>query len=80
MKREPLDSADLDALQELERSPAYALVVERIEIELERAGQACEREVLDVHVRRAQGAAAALRTVLRIPAILKDEIKNSLTE
>jgi hypothetical protein len=73
------DSADLDAILELERSPGYALVVKRLNGELERRRMHLESDPGDGFL-RAQGQVGGLRTALAIPDILKAEIKASLKE
>lgn len=74
------DSADLDALLELERHPGYALVVERLKEELERQRVECEQPSSTWSTHVAQGQVRALRVALAVPEILKGEIKASLTE
>lgn len=76
---EPWNSADLDAMLELESSRGYALLVERINAEMERNRLYLEADPGDGFL-RAQGQVKALRTVLAIPGILKAEIKASLKE
>jgi hypothetical protein len=70
-----IDSADLDALADLEQHPGYKLVRERIAAEL-------ERKRLDLELPAAggfeRGQVKALRTVLGIPAILRQELKAAL--
>lgn len=76
---EPYDSADLDAILELERSRGYALLVERINDELERQRLECERPTTSWKtVDHAQGQCRALRTVLAMTGTLKGEIKAAL--
>jgi hypothetical protein len=72
MPAEPLDSADYDAILELERSPGYALVVERFRQELERKRTELELVSSGSFER---GQIAAIRMVLTIPSILKGEAK-----
>ena len=62
---EPLDSADLDAISELERSPGYFLVAERIRGELQRRRDElehsdCEWQAMNM----VRGQIKALREVL----------------
>lgn len=73
---EAVDSADLDAVLELQRSPGYALVVQRLGETLERKRLELERDGEDVQLLR--GEISALRVALAIPDILKDEIKAQL--
>jgi hypothetical protein len=78
MQSEPLDSGDLDALIDLERSRGYALVRERILAELERYRTGLEADSDIGWTSRLRGKIEALRTVLEIPEILKAEIKGAL--
>lgn len=78
MPSESYDSADLDALLELERSPGYALVTLRIldylndqRTELEKPAETNQTDLI-------RGKIAALRVVLGIQEILKAEIKLNL--
>jgi hypothetical protein len=73
------DSADLDAILELERSPGYALVSQRMSEELDRRRSHLETDPGDGFL-RAQGQVSGLRTALAIPGILKAEIKAALKE
>lgn len=73
---ESLDSADLDAILELERSPGYALVVKRITTEIERKRTDLENGGNAI---RLCGEIAALRVVLSIPGSLKHEARAQLT-
>jgi len=75
---EPYDSADLDAILELERSPGYALLVERVHFCLELQRTECEQPSSTWTTHYAQGQCKALRTVLDLAGILKAEIKASL--
>lgn len=61
---------------EMIASPSFAKLRARIEGELARASQACEREDKRRALYRAQGAAAALRTVLGLPKVLHAELRN----
>jgi len=74
------DSGDLDAILELEGSPGYRLVVERINAELDRQRAEIERPSDWGVTNMFRGQVKALRTVLAIPGILKGEIKASLKE
>lgn len=73
---EKLDSADLDAILELERSPGYALIAQRLTEVLERKRLDLERPGQDVQLLR--GEISALRVALAVPGILKDEIRAAL--
>jgi hypothetical protein len=72
------DSADLDALLELQHSPGYKLLLIRIDEELERLRD--ELETASGSAEGLRGQCKALRTVLAMVEILKAEVKNSLTE
>jgi len=78
MQPEPLDSADLDALRELEQSPGYILVMERIFETIKKKRDDLER--IDSRGDLLRGELSGLRLALNIPAILKEEIKNSVKE
>ena len=71
------DSAELDAIKELKASPGYALVVERINEELERKRSAFETlpPSMPDSFRHTKGYVQALRMVLTIPEILANELK-----
>ena len=72
--REPLDSADHDAILELERSPGYALFQERVNAELQRRCAELELTATIDSTQFCRGTIYALRTVMQIPTILKGEI------
>lgn len=78
MKPEPPDSAEIDALKELQRSPGYELVMERIEEEMERRRDQLEDLCTQQLTDYTRGYLKALRTVLGIPQILIDEISKEL--
>jgi hypothetical protein len=71
VRDEPVNSEKRDAILELERSKGWGLVQERIAEELERQRKALEDP--DCEIRPAQGSIKALRMVLSIPGILKEE-------
>jgi len=72
---EPLDSGDHDAILDMERSPGYALFVERINAELQRRQAELELTATIDSTQFCRGTIYALRTVMQIPTILKGEIK-----
>jgi hypothetical protein len=74
-RTEPYDSADLDAIEELERSLGWALVVERIQMQIERERTDLEK---DGDPAKLRGSIAGRRNVLTIPGILRDEIEREL--
>ena len=78
MTPEPPDSADLDALQELQQAPGYVLTMERIFQTIETKRDDLERFGAQTDFLR--GQLSGLRLALAIPAILRDEIKNSIKE
>jgi hypothetical protein len=72
------DSADLDAILELQRSPGFALFAARVNATLEVERLECEKPSDTWMTHFAQGQVRALRTVLDIPGILRAEIKATL--
>jgi hypothetical protein len=74
MKNEPPDSAEIDSLKELQRSPGYSLLVGRINAEMERKRDQLEDLCTQQLTDYTRGYLKALRTVLGIPQILIDEI------
>lgn len=71
------DSAELDALSELERHPGYVQVRTRIEEVIELRRDALEKDEV---VRFDQGYIAGLRMVLGLPEILRGEIVESIKD
>jgi hypothetical protein len=61
------DAIDAERFREMTRSPLFALFWDRVGAELRRALDACERANDVRELRRAQGAAAALRTIDGLP-------------
>jgi hypothetical protein len=72
---EPLDSADRDAILEVEKSPGFALIQLRIHEEITRRSAELELPADIESTQYIRGALYALRTVLQIPKILKAEIQ-----
>jgi hypothetical protein len=77
---EPYDSAELDALIELERSPGYALIRARYEFMLERKRQELEKPHDEAKTAQIRGEIAMLRDVFWIIENLKQEILAQLKE
>ncbi len=72
----PVTRTDLrERFREMVQSEPFRLVMERVEAELRRAVDLCARADEERELRRAQGAAAALRMVLGIPERLLAEMK-----
>jgi len=69
------DSAELDAIKELRRSPGYQLVETRIKEELHRKRLLLEMQGPELPFAKTQGYIEALKTVLAIPEILENELK-----
>jgi hypothetical protein len=71
---ESANSEKRDAILELERSKGWGLVMQRIDEELERQRKALEAQNTDVwQTEGLRGSIKALRMVLSIPGILKEE-------
>jgi hypothetical protein len=66
------DESDLDALLQ---NPAWLQIRLRVTLMLERERDRCERGNAEAEIRTAQGAVAALRTVLKLPEIIRGELK-----
>jgi hypothetical protein len=79
LSTEPADSADLDAIRDLERSPGYALFSMRVVSEIRRKQDELEQPGDIASTQYIRGMIYALRTVLNMPAILKGEMKNAAT-
>jgi hypothetical protein len=62
--------------EEMVRSDEFSAFLTRVMAEMERARLVCERAEEDTDLRRAQGAVAALRTVLGLPLMLLEELKS----
>ena len=70
-----MDAIDREAYQAMlarQRTP-FQTLQRRIADELERAKELCHREDSKLALRRAQGAVAALRSVLALPARIAKE-------
>lgn len=66
---------EANKFEEMMKSAPFAMVVKRIESELERERKSCEGADGEVEIRRAQGAVAALRVVLKLPANILAELR-----
>lgn len=77
---EPLDSSDLDALEDLKRSRGYELLRERIDSELEARRRAIETDLQPEQTWAMRGYIRALRVVLSLPEILQHEISKAIEE
>lgn len=78
LPREPHDSSDLDALEDLKRSKGYELVEERIFDELERKQLELEGDLGIESTWLIRGYIKALRMVLTIPDIRASEIATEI--
>lgn len=78
MPDEKPDSAELDAIIELQKHPGWALVAARIAEEIERQRSALECEMVEQQAAVIRGRLNGYRTMLQIPAILREEIQRSL--
>lgn len=77
---EPLDSSDLDALEDLKRSRGYELVWERILGELAARCRELETDLSQERTAALRGYIRALRVVLALPEILHEEIAKTLKD
>jgi len=73
--QEKPDSAELDAIIELQKHPGWALVCQRVSEEIERLRDQLENQPNLVDTR---GQIKGLRLALTIPGIRRDEIERSL--
>ena len=69
------DSPAYDEQRKLIESPAFRRIWSRIEADHTRAVTGCTREDGEIQLRRAQGAAAALATVLALPEQILAEMR-----
>lgn len=72
--------ADLDALSDLVIAPGYRLLMNRVAAELERRRGMLETTQDEAHTAECRGQIHALRTVLAIPVILRDEIQTQMED
>jgi hypothetical protein len=71
------DHLDAERFRDMVLSPPFQILRRRIEAELERQRTECERQEDESPLRQAQGAVAALRTVLALPTIILGEIERA---
>lgn len=69
------DAIDEQHFREMTETEAFGIFLARVQAELARAVAACERAVSMPEVRKAQGAAMALRAVLGLPAAILAKLK-----
>lgn len=72
------DSAEMDALREMLRSPAWGLMIGRIHAEIDRRHWELEKPLDIEKTSTLRGLIAGLRIALNVPIILIDEIKAGL--
>lgn len=77
---EEYTGSDLDAIEQLGEQPGYHLFVVRVERELERRRLELERTADAIATAECRGKIAALRTVLALRVILRDEIRAAMKE
>lgn len=70
-----LDHMDAEDMTRMLESRCFRAIWVRIEADLRRRVETCTSSDNELEIRRAQGAAAALRMVLDVPGQLLDEIK-----
>lgn len=70
-----LDALDAEAFERMIDSEPFGLLKERITTELARAQADCESLAEERDLRRAQGAARALRAVLGLPDVILNSMK-----
>jgi len=70
-----LDHLDAERFREMIASPPFAIFRERIEKERDRQIDGCATADITKELRKHQGAAAALRVVLALPAQILKEIE-----
>ncbi len=69
------DALDQERFEDMLQSPPFQIFLGRVRATLEVASGDCERLDDESDLRRAQGRAAALRTVLRLPEQIVEEMK-----
>jgi hypothetical protein len=72
-----LDQLDGNKIRELLAAPAWGLIRDRVDDELQRARTECEGASEPAEIYRAQGRVKALRAVLQIPENLLREIREN---
>ena len=76
----PMDAGDRDALSELEISPGWRLVVDRVSAEAARRSAELEQPAEEARTNFLRGTIAGLRLLPTIPQILKGEIEAQAKE
>lgn len=71
-----LDALDIEAFETMLASEPFRFYRERVDIELARAQNDCENANDERELRRAQGAAKALRVVLALPEMILKTMKD----
>jgi hypothetical protein len=71
-----LDAFDLEAFEAMLESKPFHLYRERVSAELARVQSDCESLLAETELRRAQGAARALRAVLNMPETILKSIRS----
>ena len=74
-----LDDVDARRIREMIASAPFRVFTDRVNAELARHQQACERSDVAVDIHRAQGATQALRTVLALPERILQEIRANVS-
>jgi len=72
------DAIDRESYDAMLASKPFQMLQRRIADELERTKELCHREDSELGLRRAQGAVAALRSVLALPARIAQEQKKKI--
>jgi hypothetical protein len=75
MAAERYNLADADDLDALIDSPGWALVKERIELQLDRERSELERDLPERDTARIRGAIRQLLIVHKLPELMRDEIR-----
>lgn len=69
------DALDREAFEDMLRSKVFGLLRERLQQALKQVVTRCEAEESELHLRRAQGEAKALRMALALPDQILQEMK-----
>lgn len=73
-----LDGVDKERFRAMLASESFGLLRVRIEAELVRARETCQRSDSGLEVRRCQGAVAALEAVMKLPERILGEMSKGL--
>lgn len=68
------DAIDIEAFETMIGSPAFALFMEHVDLELMRALATCETATDPNAIYRGQGAAHAIRAILRMPKAMQKKM------